>query len=364
MRFAIVLATLMLAIPCAAYAQFGGPAAVRVITVGTRSLTDNSDYVGQIVATDKVAIVARVTGVLEQRLFTEGSTVKRGDLLYVLEQPPYQADLKSKQAQVAQYQAQLGNARLTLGRAQSLMSSPAGEQSAVDSASAAKLQLEAELAGAQADADASAINLAYTEIHAPISGRIGRTLVTPGNVVSASSGTLTTIVSQDPMYLTFSVPVRMIAALDLRHPPKLVVKLPDGSIYQQKAKLDYVDNSVTANTDTVLLRATIPNPAAADGQRALIDGEFVTVTVEMPGRPNLPAVPRLALLEDQQGSYVFVVGADGKAHLRRVTLGAVDGNWASVTAGLTAGEKVVTEGIQKLSDGTKVSAAPDTQFQG
>ncbi len=359
MRFTLVPAMLMLVVPCAAYAQFGGPAAVSVATVGSRSLTDNSDYVGQIVATEKVAIVARVTGVLEQQLFTEGSTVKQGDLLYVLEQPPYQADLKSKQAQVAQYQAQLGNAKLTLGRAQSLLTSPAGQQSTVDTASASKLQLQAEMAGAQADADASQINLDYTEIHAPISGRIGRTLITTGNVVGATSGTLTTIVSQDPMYLTFSVPVRMVATLDLKNPPLFLVKLPDGSYYEQKPKLDYVDNSVTANTDTVLLRATVPNP-----QRRLIDGEFVTVTLEVPGRTGLPVVPRVALLEDQQGSYVFVVGADGLAHIRRVTLGAIDGAWAAVTSGVVAGEKVVTQGIQKLSDGAKVSASPDTQIQG
>ena len=359
MRAVLAIAILILSLPAAAYAQYGGgPTAVGVVTIGDRAVADTSQYVGRITAENKVAIVARVTGYLEQRMFTEGADVKQGDLLYLIEQGPYQADLKSKQAQVAQYEAQLGNARLTLGRAQSLLSSPAGQQSNVDTASASKLQLQAEMQGAQADADASAINLGYTEIRSPIDGRIGITAITPGNVVGPTSGTLTTIVSQDPMYLSFSVPVRVAGTLDLAKPPVISIKLPTGETYNQTARLDFTDVSVTANTDTILLRGVIANPRGPNGARRLVDGEFVTVSLEMPGASSTPAVPREAVLEDQQGSYVFVVDAKNVAHERRVTLGATDGAWAAVRSGLVPGDQVVIEGIQKISDGAAVSPAP------
>jgi len=354
--FAAIMATL----PLAAHAQYGGgaPVAVGVITIGNRAVADTSEYIGRIEAVNKVAIVARVTGYLEQRQFTEGGEVKQGDLLYQIEQGPFQADLKSKQAAVAQYQAQFGDARLTLGRAQSLLSSPAGQQSTVDAASATKLGLQAQIQGAQADADASAINLGYTEIRSPIDGRIGRTAITPGNVVSPTSGTLTTVVSQDPMYLTFSVPVRIAETLDPTKPPQISIKLPDGSTYRPAAKLDFTDNSVTQNTDTILLRADIANPAGPHDTRPLVDGEFVTVTLAKPGVPTQPAVPRTAVLEDQQGSYVFVVDAKNIAHQRRVQLGATTGSWAAVISGLQTGDQVVTDGVQKLTDGATVSPAP------
>ena len=361
MRAAFLLAAVMLLLPpIAARAQYGGagPTPVGVVAITDRPVADTSEYVGRIEAVNKVAIVARVTGYLEQRLFTEGGDVKQGDLLYEIEKPPFEADLKSKQAEVAQYQAQLGNAKLTLGRARALLSSPAGEQQTVDTASATRQQLDAEMQGAQADADASAINLGYTDIRAPIDGRIGRTAITPGNVVGPTSGTLTTIVSQDPMYLTFSVPVRVANSLNLAKPPMITLKLPNGASYNRVAKIDFTDNSVTANTDTILLRAEVANPVEPDGTRLLVDGEFVTVDLAQPGAAETPAVPREAILQDQQGSYVFAVDAKNVAHIRRVTLGAIDGNWAAVTGGLAQGDQVVIEGVQKLSDGAPVAPAP------
>jgi membrane fusion protein (multidrug efflux system) len=359
MRAAPALALFLAAVSPAARAQYAtGPTAVGVVTINNRAVANTSQYVGMISAINKVAIVARVSGVLEQQAFTEGSDVKQGDLLYQLERAPYAAALQSKQAEVAQFQAQLRDAKLSLGRATSLLNSPAGEQSIVDTATATKLALQAQMQGAQADADAAAINLGYTEIRSPIDGRIGRTAITPGNVVGSTSGTLTTVVGQDPMYLSFSVPVRVAGTINLAKPPLLSIQLPTGVAYRQTAKLNFTDVSVTANTDTILLRGTIANPAGPGGARPLIDGEFVTVTLEMPGAPSLPAVPRTAILQDQQGSYVFVVDAKNIAHERRITLGATDDTWASVTTGLAPGDQVVTEGIQKLAEGASVKPAP------
>ena len=162
----------------------GGPPSVGVVRVQKQPITETSEFVGRIQATDRVNLIARVTAFLEERHFTEGTEVKQGDLLYVLEQPPFQADLEAKKAAVQQMQATLQNAEITLNRASSLLHTPAGQQSTVDDARALMLSDAAQVLAAQAQQRQSEINLGYTEIHAPISGKIGRTTVTIGNVVS------------------------------------------------------------------------------------------------------------------------------------------------------------------------------------
>src|SRR5260370_1354727 len=185
-----------------------GPPAVGVIDATTRPITETSEFLGRIEATNRVDIVARVTAFMDKRVFREGAEVKNGDLLYQLERGPFEADLATKQAQVAQLQAMLENAKLTTERARTLLRGPAGMQSSYDAAIANQHSLEAQVVAAEAQVKFSQINLDYTEIRSPIDGMIGRTAVTDGNVVSPSSGVLTTIVSQDPMYVTFPVPVR------------------------------------------------------------------------------------------------------------------------------------------------------------
>ena len=203
------------AAPLAAMAQQppAKPLPVGVIPAMRKPITQSSEYVGRIQATDRVNLVARVAAFLDLRFFTEGAEVKKGDLLYRLEQGPFQADVEAKQAAVAQYKAQLQNADVTLRRAKALLSTPAGQQSNVDAALANQLSLEAQVQGAQAQLAQSQINLGYTDIRAPIDGKIGRTAVTIGNYVTPSSGVLTTIVSQDPMYVVFPVSARTVMML-------------------------------------------------------------------------------------------------------------------------------------------------------
>ena len=188
------------AVVATADAQFGpaGPPAVGVVQAVKRPIIESNEYLGRIEATNRVSVVARVTAFLEKRNFVEGQEVKAGDLLYELERGPFEADLKAKQAQVAQLQATFVNARLTTERARTLLGGPAGQQSTYDAALANQQSLEAQVQAAEAQVEASKINLDYTEIRSPIDGRIGRTAVTVGNVVSPSSEALTTIVSQDP----------------------------------------------------------------------------------------------------------------------------------------------------------------------
>jgi len=367
------VAALLLASAGPTLAQMGpgGPPAVGVVKVEKRPVTETAAFVGRIQAIDRVAIVARVTAFIEERLFTEGGEVQKGDLLYRLERAPFEADLQAKQAAVAQEQALLRNASITLGRAQSLLNTPAGQRSTVDDAVAQQASIGAQLLSAQAQLRASQINLDYTEIHSPITGKIGRTSLTVGNVVTPSSGSLVTIVSQDPMYVLFPVAVR--AAIDLRNrygdkgglsAVSVHILLPDGTPYKQVGTLDYIDPSVAQNTDTVNLRARIPNPLRPGakpgdpGSRDLTDGEFVTVTVEGNQPIEALAIPRASVLTDQQGSYVYVVGANNVAERRRIQLGQSTPATAIVVGGLQEGDTVISDGLQRVRPGQPVNPGP------
>src|SRR5258706_2570108 len=181
----------------------GGPPAVGVVEATKRPITETNEFLGRIEAVNRVNVVARVTAFLENRLFNEGAEINKGDELYRLERGPFEAHLASKQAPVAQLHATLVNAKLTTERARTQLASPAGQQSTYDAALANQRSLEAQVQSAQAQVQSSKINLDYTDISSPIDGKIGRTAVTEGNVVSPGSGVLTTIVSQDPMYVVF-----------------------------------------------------------------------------------------------------------------------------------------------------------------
>jgi membrane fusion protein (multidrug efflux system) len=348
-----------------------GPPAVGVVEAATRPITETNEYLGRIEAVNRVNVVARVTAFLEKRLFREGAEIKAGDELYQLERGPFEADLETKKAQVAQLQATLENAKLTTGRAQTLLGGPAGQQSTYDAAIANQRSLEAQVEAAQAQVQFSQINLDYTDIRSPIDGKIGRTAVTEGNVVTPGSGVLTTIVSQDPMYVTFPVSVREGLQLRDRYSKlggfKAVVikiRLPDGQLYGQSGELNFVNNTIAQSTDTFTLRGAIPNPLLANPStsggalRELTDGEFVTVLLEGVQPVQVLAIPRSAVLSDQQGDYVFTVGADNKAELRRIQLGQSTSTVASVIQGLAPGDKVIVEGLQRVRPGQPVSPGP------
>jgi membrane fusion protein (multidrug efflux system) len=348
-----------------------GPPAVGVVEAIKRPITETSEFLGRIEAVNRVNVVARVTAFLEKRLFNEGAEVKAGDELYRLERGPFEADLASKQAQVAQLQATLENAKLTTDRARTLLGGPAGQQSTYDAAIANQRSLEAQVHSAQAQVQFSQINLDYTDIRSPIDGKIGRTAVTEGNVVSPGSGVLTTIVSQDPMYVVFPVSVRAGLELRDRYGPQggldavlIRLRLPDGRMYGQSGKLNFVDNTIAQNTDTITLRGEIANPilrpASTTGVTVheLTDGEFVTVLLEGVQPVEVVAIPRSAVLSDQQGDYVLMVGADNKAEQRRIQLGQSTTTVAAVTHGLAVGDKVIVEGLQRVRPGQPVAPGP------
>ncbi|WP_454919096.1 efflux RND transporter periplasmic adaptor subunit [Xanthobacter sediminis] len=341
----------------------GGPPAVGVVRVVPKAVTETSEFNGRIEARDRVNVVARVSAFLEEQLFRDGADVRKGELLFRLERPPYEADVEVRKAAVAQAQAHLDNADLAFERADQLRKSGSGSQSTLDNAVAAQRTAAAQLRSAQAALRASEISLGYTEIRAPIDGRIGRTSVTPGNVVSASSGTLATVVSQDPMYVTFPVPTRRLIELqeqlavagDAGKGLKIRLRVPGGRHYDQVGMLDFVDVSVAAATDSITLRGTIPNPVRADGRRELFDNEFVRAILESAMPQQVLAIPRAAVMTDQQGDYVYVVDAGNVARIRRVKLGPSTGGTAVVTEGLAGNDTVVVEGVQRVRPETEVA---------
>lgn len=347
----------------------GAPPAVGVVKAEPRPMTESTEFNGRIEARDRVDLVARVTAFLNERLFVEGADVKKGQLLYRLERAPFEADVEVKEAAVAQAQAQLENANLTLSRAQELLQRNAGTQVALDSALAAQRMAAAQVKAAQAQLHQSQINLDYTEIRSPIDGRIGRTSVTIGNVVSPTSGTLATIVSADPMYVVFPVAVRRILELRARYAGeggfdavKIRLRLANGEMYGQTGKLGFVDIGVAKDTDTIILRGTIANPViqrAGDSTlHQLADNEFVTVSLEAVEPLKVLAVPRAAILSDQQGDYVFVVNDKNVVEQRRVKLGQSTPDVAAVAEGLKPGERVVVEGIQRVRPNLVVAPGP------
>jgi membrane fusion protein, multidrug efflux system len=335
------------------------PPAVTVAPVEAGDVTAQSEFVGRVEAVNKVELRARVTGFLEQRLFREGQEVKAGDLLYVIEQPPYQAAVDQRKAELASAEANRANTAVQLQRGEELVRNNNIPKAEVDQRRANDQMAAAQILEAQAALEQAQINYGYTDIHAPIDGKIGQTTYTIGNLVGPDSGVLATIVSQEPMYVTFPVSAAVIlqtrraAGGELPDPSEFVVriKLPDGSVYQHPGKIDFLNNQVAQGTDTLTARAVFPNP-----ERLLVDGQFVTVTVEAGEPVTALVVPQGAVQVDQAGSYVLVVGADDKAEQRRVTLGATQGTNVVVQSGLQQGERIIVDGIQKVRPGMQVAA--------
>jgi membrane fusion protein (multidrug efflux system) len=335
------------------------PPAVSVVEVEPQDVTPSSQFVGRVVAIDQVDLRARVQGFLEQRLFTEGQDVQKGDLLYVIEQPPFQAQVAEAQADVARAEASVAETKATLERVQQASTSGAVSKQEVDQARANDQRAQAEVLAAKAQLQIAQLNLSYTEISAPIAGRIGLTSYTIGNLVGPDSSVLATIVSEDPIYVTFPVSSRVI--LDVRKqavqagkPAEFVVRaqLPDGTTYAHPGKLNFLDIEADQTTDTIIVRAEFANP-----EGLLVDGEFVNVRVER-GQPEQQlVVPQPALQLDQAGSYVLLVNSQDEVEQRRVQTGQAYAGNVVVQSGLQAGDRVIVEGIQKVRPGMKVQAS-------
>jgi membrane fusion protein (multidrug efflux system) len=358
--FAVAVLALNVAAAIPAAAQQAQPAAVPVGTVYAerQSISNIRDFVGRVEATGRVDIRARVQGYLEQVLFKEGDIVKKGDQLYQIEKGLFQAAVEAAKGALERSKAAKTLTAIQLQRAQELLEKSAGTAVARDQALAADQQAQGQILADQANLDTANINLGYTDIASPISGKVSKTNVTVGNVVGPASGILTLIVSQDPMYISFPVSQRELLqaqlsgrAMDLTG-IKIKIRFADGSTYKHEGTVNFIDVSVDRATDTVLARATMPNP---DG--ALIDGQLVSVAVEAGAPQDKVVVPQSALIADQQGVYVFAV-EDGKAVVKRIKTGGESGPNIVVDEGLKGGEQIIVEGLQSIRPGQAVQAAP------
>jgi len=302
---------------------------------------------------------ARVAGILQKRLFTEGSEVKAGQPLFTIDPAPYEAALQSAQAQLAQAEANLANASATAARDKPLIAAKAISQQEYDAAVAAEKAAAAQVAAGKAAVRTAGINLGYASVTAPISGRIGRALVTEGALVGQGEATQLALVQQiDPLYLNITQTAAEVMRLQqqlaegklARDKEGAVVQvvLADGSVYPQTGHLLFTDLSVDPATGDVLLRASVPNP-----QRTLLPGLFVRARLTQAQIEHAMLLPQQAVTRGNAGNTVMVVNADGSFAPRPVKIaGQQEGQWI-VTDGLKPGEQVMVEGVSKLVMGGK-----------
>ena len=341
--------------------QAAGPApipAVTVVKVETKDLRPSVSFSARVEALHKVDLLARIEGYLDKQNFTEGATVKTGDLLYVIEKAPYEAKVAAAEASVAMAKARLDRTEIELKRQTTLVNKEASAQTKLDDARTARDESKGQYDKYIAELDQAKLQLSYTEIRAPSDGRIGKSLLSVGSFVSPQSGTLATIVQQDPIGVTFPVSQRDLIAVREKigenaklNDHTVYVEIGKGKRYQYPGKVDFLDVGVNTGTDSVNVRATFPNP-----QGLLVDGQLVTAVVEAQSAEPTLVTPVNAIQIDQSGSFVLVVNSEKKIEVRRVELLRQDAGFVAIAKGLSAGDLVVTEGVQKVKPGQVVDA--------
>jgi membrane fusion protein (multidrug efflux system) len=355
----VMLVTCGLAVPVNAQTKQEPPAVpVGVVAAEKKPVTQGFDFVGRVQAVNRVEIRARVTGYLEDVLFKEGDLIREGAPLYRIEKGLFEAAVGQAEGALERSKAAKTLTELQLARAEDLLAKNSGTAVARDQAISADQSAKGQITTDEANLQTAKINLGYTSITSPVTGKVGKTNITKGNVVGPDSGSLTVIVSQDPMYVSFPVSEREFLRarsvgrkIDITD-VKVFLRFADVSSYKPVGEINFVDVSVDRSTDTVSVRATFPNP-----DRVLIDGQFVRVGLEIGTPEEKIVIPQAALISDQAGVYVFVA-SDGKAAVRRVKPAGESGTGVIIDQGLNAGELVIVEGIQGMRPGAPVFATP------
>jgi len=338
------------------------PPAVTVAAVTERAVNPPAEFVGRIEAVQAVDLRARVQGYLEEIRFEEGAFVKAGDLLYVIEQAPYKAQINVDKAKVAKARATYTEAELYLKRVQTARSG-AVSATDIDTAVSDELQAQAALQEAEATLEQSELDLSYTTVEAPINGIIGRTVYTQGNFVGPDSGALARIVQMDPIRVVFSISENRLPEIqkkrlatpieELKDSRVIRLRLPNGEVYPVAGRPDFMDNQVDSATGTIAFRAVFDNP-----HDYLVPGQYVTVWLSMSNPKKMPVVSQAAVLEDREGRYVFVVDGENRVVQRRISTDAAIETYWAVEEGLVAGETVIVSGIQKVRPGQIVKPLP------
>jgi membrane fusion protein (multidrug efflux system) len=350
------------------------PPVVGVFEVAEQKINPFFEFVGKTRAKESVSLRARVTGFLQSRDFQEGGDVHEDQVLFKIEPERYEASLAQAEAELAAAEASLNRAKVDAARYEELLKTKNVSQQKVDEAEADVLVQEAAVQTAKAAIRQAQLDVDYTQVKAPIAGRIDVASFTVGNLVGPESGVLATINMMDPIHAAFSISETWFLELskaeieekqeteesedfevkrrgdrvdDFTHVP--LVRLPDGTMYEHPGVFDFVDNKVDEKTGTVLVRALFPNP-----DRLLLPGQFVTVVIERKEAKDAVVIPQAAVLTDQGGQYVLLVNGENKVEVRRIQTGQRFGaNW-QVNEGLQAGERVILTGVQKVRPGIVV----------
>ena len=337
-----------------------GPVEVTAQTIAPRDAPVTFEYVGQTQSSRQVQIVARVAGFLERRLYTEGSLVKAGQVMFQQDARPFQAQVDAAKAALAEQQARLKVANDNLARVKPLAERKALSQRELDDATGAAETAAAAVEVARANLEQAKLNLSYTTITTPVTGVSSFARVQDGQYVNIADSQLTYVAQLDPMWVNFSLSENDMLAIRgeqqagrLRLPSKddfeVGVVLADGSTFPKKGRITFANADYNQQTGTFLLRATLPNP---DG--VLRPGQFVRVRVSGAVRPNAILVPQQSVLQGAQGHFVVTVDKDSRAQIRPVEVGSWDGDDWVIVRGLAAGDVVVTDGMVRLSPGAPV----------
>ncbi|ACL63904.1 efflux transporter, RND family, MFP subunit [Anaeromyxobacter dehalogenans 2CP-1] len=342
-----------------------GPVEVGVITVSPQAVTLTTELPGRVSAFKVAEVRARVNGIVLKRLFTEGSDVKQGQPLFKIDPAPYQAALDSARAQLARADATLASAKLTSERYTELVAANAVSRQEHEDAVAALKKAEADVAAGKAAVDAARINLGYTTVTSPVSGRIGRSGVTEGAYVQAAQATLLATVQQlDPVYVDVTQSsaelLRMRRDLEAGKlqsagagKAKVALTTEDGREYGLPGTLQFADVTVDPGTGSVALRAIFPNPRAE-----LLPGTYVRARLAEGVNPAALLVPQRAVARNNKGEPTALIVAGGKVELRNLVTERVIGDAWLVTSGVKPGEQVIVEGLQKVRPGAPVNPVP------
>lgn len=335
---------------------------VTIAPVVEKDLIEWTEFTGQTEAVEAVEVRPRVSGYIQEVRFQSGQLVKKGDVLFVIDPRPYQAEVEQREAELEQAKARQDNASRIAGRADQLLKSRAISSEEADTSLSDFHQARAGVLAAEAALKSARLDLGFTEVRAPIDGRVSRALLTSGNYVSGNAGgasLLTTIVSVDPIYVYADVDERSLLQLQTLiakrngHAVPVEMQLADEEGYPHRGFIESLDNHVDANTGTIVLRAQIPNP---DGR--IIPGLFVRLHVPMSEEQPTLLVDETAIGTDQAQKFVFTIGKDNTVEYRKVTLGPPADGKRIVRSGLNAGEMIIVNGVQRAHPGTPVNPQP------